>query len=305
MAKSPTGKYKSNKDKGKKVSRGQQRYALVSDVQQAQKDYEAQAQEEAKKAGSRSLWSTVGGLVGAGLGLMAAPMLIPVGATAATTGLITGLSVGATSYGTGKGFKGIAESAGQKRKDIKVDKFYSKAAEEATQTFKDYDKAIEKSLRTQALVSGALAGLSSSGVLKKGKEAITRGLKGTGKAASTFDTAVTASEIGGTGKDVAYLAKEGVAADAAQVVIDPGIQVNVTPGSAETVAVEKGIRSYNLADAYDPLGPLSDRSLFANVKQSLTMAAASKTLDYILGKTQPKGSQFGQMEEIDYPNYIT
>ena len=78
MAKSPTGKYKSNKDKGKKVSRGQQRYALVSDVQQAQKDYEAQAQEEAKKAGSRSLWSTVGGLVGAGLGLMAAPMLIPV-----------------------------------------------------------------------------------------------------------------------------------------------------------------------------------------------------------------------------------
>ena len=296
---------KNNKDKKKKVSRGHQRYTLVSDVKKSQEEYEAQAKKEAEKAGKRSLWSTIGGIVGAGVGLMAAPMLIPAGATALATGLATGTAVGIGSLTGGVGFKKGTEAAGQKRKDIKVDKFYTKAADEATQTFKDYDKAINKSIQTQALISGALAGLSSSGVLKKGKEAITRGLKGTGKAASTFDTAVTASEIGGTGKDVAYLAKEGVAADAAQVVIDPGIQVNVTPGSAETVAVEKGIRSYNLADAYDPLGPLSDRSLFANVKQSLTMAAASKTLDYILGKTQPKGSQFGQMEEIDYPNYIT
>ena len=87
--------------------------------------------------------------------------------------------------------------------------------------------------------------------------------------------------------------------------MESGIQVNVTPGSAETVAVEKGIRSYNLADAYDPLGPLSDKSLFANVKQSLTMAASSKALDYILGKSQSQGTQIERMEEIDYPSYIS
>ena len=40
-----------NKDKKKKVSRGHQRYTLVSDVKKSHEEYEAQAKKEAEKAG--------------------------------------------------------------------------------------------------------------------------------------------------------------------------------------------------------------------------------------------------------------
>tara|TARA_R100001082_G_scaffold33442_1_gene17317 strand:+ start:4375 stop:5199 length:825 start_codon:yes stop_codon:yes gene_type:complete len=270
---------KNNKDKKKKVSRGQQRYTLVSDVKKSQEEYEAQAKKEAEKAGKRSLWSTVGGLVGAGLGLMAAPALIAGAGIAAGTTLAagaTGLVTGGVSLAGGVVGKKGSEAAGQKRKDIKVDKFYTKAADEATQTFKDYDKAINKSIQTQALVSGALAAAQAGGVFKKGKELIGKGLKGGGKTAATT-------------VDMSY-ATEAVA----EVPLNP----------VDKKILEQSV-SKPMSLNIDIFGPASDKSLFANVKQSLSMAAASKTLDYVLGKTQPKGSQFGQMEEIDYPNYIT
>ena len=123
------------KDMKTRMSKGQKQYMFMSDVKKAAEDYESQATEEAEKAGKRSLWSTVGGVVGAGLALMAAPAVIgtvagagllgtaaaATGASTLATGIGTGLLAGGGSAIGGKKGKKLAESTGAKRKDIEIE----------------------------------------------------------------------------------------------------------------------------------------------------------------------------------------
>ena len=57
-------KKKITTDKEKKrMSRGQKRYMLMSDIKKSQEEYESEVSEEKGKAEKRSLWSTVGGVL--------------------------------------------------------------------------------------------------------------------------------------------------------------------------------------------------------------------------------------------------
>jgi len=167
------------KDKKKKLtkSRGQQKYLLAADIQKSQKDYEAQVAKEAEKAKDRSMWSTLGGILGAAVGVAAAPYAIAAtGVGAIGSGLITAASTGLGSKGFSVAGVEVAKARKKGRKDIKVDKFFDKQAMEATESFKDYDKKIAESATNQALLSGAFAGLQASGALKSASEKIKKGL---------------------------------------------------------------------------------------------------------------------------------
>jgi hypothetical protein len=168
----------------KRNSRGSKQYALASDIQKSQKDYEEQVAKESEDAGRRSLWTSVGGMLGAGAALMltgglAAPALAGLGALG--TGIATGTAVGVGSLlGSGaglasskKGWMGMEKS---RRDKIKVGKFFDKKAQEATDTFKDYDKKMQKSAYIQAGVSGLTAGLQAGGAFKKAGEWAKKGL---------------------------------------------------------------------------------------------------------------------------------
>ena len=257
----------------KRISRGQKRYMLASDIKEEAESYESQSQEEAEKAKSRSLWATVGGVVGAAAGLVAAPIIVPfiagAGAGALATGVITGATVGAGSAGFGHGFKkGMEEYGGKKRKDIKVDKFYTSAAEEATETFKSYDEKIDESIGKQAVISGLLAGAQAGGLFKKAGSALKEGL-GVGEKTS----AVAA--------DMSY-ATEAVA--------------EVPLASVDKAVLEQSVAKPMLTDVTSPFGPASDRSLYAAVKQNLFSTAL--TGGYSAMKN--RGPQYSQIEEPDY-----
>ena len=282
---------------------------LASDIKEEAESYESQSQEEAGKAKKRSMWATVGGLVGGGLALMAAPAVIGaaagaglLGATAAATGagslatgIGTGLIVGGGSglggkwgkEGSEKGFSGLGEKT--KRKDIKVDKFYTKAAEEATETFKDYDKAIDESIQKQAVVSGLLAGVQAGGGFKWAKGKVKGALSPTSQA-STFDPSlVTAKEIGGTSGELAHITSKG-SASAAQLTKGSEVGVKFT-GYAGTDATGASFSDMTFAH-----GPASDRSLYSALKQNLFSTAL--TGGYSAMKNM--GPQYSQIEEPDY-----
>ena len=288
---------------------------LMSDIKEEAESYESQSQEEAGKAKKRSMWATVGGLVGGGLALMAAPAVIGaaagaglLGATAAATGagslatgIGTGLIVGGGSglggkwgkEGSEKGFSGLGEKT--KRKDIKVDKFYTKAAEEATETFKDYDKAIDESIQKQAVVSGLLAGVQAGGGFKWAKGKVKGALSPTSQA-STFDPSlVTAKEIGGTSGELAHITSKG-SASAAQ--LTKGSEVGVQYTGPEIYASTAGteVAGTAFSDMTFAHGPASDRSLYSALKQNLFSTAL--TGGYSAMKNM--GPQYSQIEEPDY-----
>lgn len=290
----------------KRISKGQKRYMLASDIQESADSYESQAQEEAEKAEKRSLWSTVGGVLGAGIGIMAAPLLIPVGATLATTGIITGIAAGGASYAGGKAGKASQE----KRKDIKVDKFYTKAAEEATDTFKEYDKNIDKSIRQQAIVSGALAGLQAGGAFKKAGEWAKKGLGVGDKAGAMFDSSlVTASDIGGTGGKSAYLTTEGAGAQADLVGIQgPSVDVTSTavrgaPTTSRMIAPSSGYSPSTLYDTTSAFGPASNENLYSLLKRNIGQNLISSGIGIGKSVVKPRSLDIEKQDEINLPRY--
>jgi len=145
------------------ISRGQARFKLLSDAKKYAEEYTSQAQQEASKAGKRSLWQGVGSIIG---GLAVPLMLTPAGA------LGVGLATAAGAYGGGKLARGQAERTGGKREDIKVDKFYDKKADEANIQFKQFDRNLESSLRNQSLAAGVTAGVLKSGAVQDFKSGL-------------------------------------------------------------------------------------------------------------------------------------
>jgi len=282
------------------VSRGKQRYQLLSDIKTEQDAYEAQIAEEQEKAEKKSMWSTIGGVLGAAAGVALAPAVLGIAGVAALTGTAgaivtgvgTGLMAGAGSATVGRWGKEGAEKGAlgtkkAKSKDIKVDKFFNKQAQEATDTFKDYDRSIDENIKNQAYVSGALAGLQASGAFKAAGKAVKKGLGLGGSEAAVFDPSlVTRADIGGKGQELAYGTTKGAAsasqlAEGSQVAIplSEGVEVTAATGAVEKVAASSIAdtgTSYNLADAYgrttykDPtsvFGNLSNKTLYQNLKQ--------------------------------------
>tara|TARA_R110000824_G_scaffold275630_2_gene464284 strand:- start:5784 stop:6689 length:906 start_codon:yes stop_codon:yes gene_type:complete len=262
-----------------RMSKGQKQYMFMSDVKKASEDYESQATEEAEKAGKRSLWSTVGGVVGAGLALMAAPAVIgavagagllgtaaaATGASTLATGIGTGLLAGGGSAIGGKKGKKLAESTGAKRKDIEIEKFYDKQAKESNIELKAYDKKIDDTITKQAVVSGLLAGAQAGGLFKSVGSKLKEGL-GVGKSttAATFDSSlVTAKDIGGTGEGLAHLTTKGTASTSQLV---EGSTVGVKYSGADIYALPSGTPSF---DATSMFAGTSNTSLLNNLKQSI------------------------------------
>ena len=260
----------------KRNSRGSKQYALASDIQKSQKDYESQVSKESEDAGRRSLWTSVGGMLGAGIGLMAAPAILGVGALAGLgavgTGLVTGGVVGLGSLaGSGtalasskKGWMGMEKS---RRDKIKVGKFFDKKAQEATDTFKDYDKKMQKSAYIQAGVSGLTAGLQAGGAFKKAGEWAKKGLN-----------------INKTGSVDMSIANKAVA------------EVPMHPSDAK-------ILSHSTAN---PMGQPIQQNLAQKVGGTLidkTLAlGAGAAANKFTSKYNQNNIQFEQ-EEIDLPNY--
>jgi len=145
----------------KRKSRGQARFHLLTDAKREAESYTAQAEREAEKAGKRSLWSSVGGILG---GIAIPMMLGPAGWVAAAA------MAGGGAYFGGRAGRQLAESGvggDARRKDIKVDKFYDKKAKAANLEFKQFDRDIESNLRKQSLITGATAGIAKSGIIGK------------------------------------------------------------------------------------------------------------------------------------------
>ena len=264
----------------KRISKGQKRYMLASDVKEASESYEAQAQEEAEKAGKRSLWSTVGGIVGAVVGLAFAPAILAAGGVAAGASLATGIGT-ALITGTGSalgsmgGLKGAKEGVigdKAKRGEVKVDKFFTKQAEEATQSFKDYDKKIAESAGKQALVSGALSGLQAGGAFKKAGEAVKKGLN----IGQTPTGAVT---------DMSYATKA-----VAEVPINP---------------IDKQILDASVANPMTQFTPTANRDLFTALGDYLGKSASQSAIGNGASKlTGPQQNQIiNQNQDIQLPDY--
>ena len=270
-------KVDTKKSSPKRISRGAKQYALASDIQKSQKDYESQVSKESKDADRRSLWTSVGGMLGAGAALMltggaAAPLLAGLGAVG--TGIATGTAVGVGSLlGSGvaltsskKGWMGMEKS---RRDKIKVDKFFDKKAQEATDTFKDYDDKLRKSAYIQAGVSGLTAGLQAGGAFKKAGEWAKKGLN-----------------INKTGSVDMSIANKAVA----EVPMNP-VDAKILSHSTANPMGQPIISQQNLAQRVG--GTLIDKTLALGAG-----AAANK----FTGKSNQNNIQFEQ-EEIGLPDY--
>ena len=309
-----------------RFSRGRQRYQLVSDIKKEQESYEAQLAEEQEKAEKKSMWSTIGGVLGAAAGVALAPVVLGgLGIGAIATGVGTGLMAGAGSATGGRWGKEGAEKGAlgtkkAKSKDIKVDKFFNKQAQEATDTFKDYDRSIDENIKTQAYVSGALAGLQASGAFKAAGKAVKKGLGLGGSEAAAFDPSlVTRADIGGKGQELAYGTTKGAASvsqlpKGSQVsLLSEGVEVTAETGAVKNVAASSIVdtgTSYNLADAYgrttykDPtslFGDLSNKSLYESLKQQAMGQAINYGASSIFPKKQNKQTQ--SIGDIRIPDY--
>ena len=130
--------------------------------------YEKRVGEEQSKAedrGSLTQWGTLLGSVG--LPLLMGPVGWAGAAIYAGAGAILGGTIG----------KQIGRSREDtKQKDIKIDKFYTKQAEESSQAFKDFDKELSKDILADAAVSAATAAVLTGG--KELYSTIKTGLKG-------------------------------------------------------------------------------------------------------------------------------
>lgn len=257
----------------KRNSRGSKQYALASDIQKSQKDYEEQVAKESKDAGRRSLWTSVGGMLGAGAALMltgglAAPALAGLGALG--TGIATGTAVGVGSLvGSGAGLATAKTAGGARRDKIKVDKFFDKKAQEATDTFKDYDDKLRKSAYIQAGISGLTAGLQAGGAFKKAGEWAKKGLN-----------------INKTGSIDMSIANKAVA----EVPMNP-VDAKILSHSTANPMGQPITSQQNLAQRVG--GTLIDKTLAIGAG-----AAANK----FTGKSNQNNIQFKQ-EEIGLPDY--
>tara|TARA_R100000664_G_scaffold14874_1_gene23280 strand:- start:21200 stop:22075 length:876 start_codon:yes stop_codon:yes gene_type:complete len=272
-------------DKPKKptISRGQRQYMLAKDVKASQEDYAAQVADEEKKAGKRSLWTSVGGILGAGVAVMAAPAVLGAVGLGTAGGLVTGLGTGlltgiGSAGGSMAGLK-TAKTAGKaERGAVKSDKFFEKKAQEATETFKDYDKKIAKSAKWQAIGSGVFAGLQAGGAFKKAGEWTKKGLN-----------------IGQT-------------PDAALGGVDAGISVNVTPAGAENVVSESvGKTVYADMDALQGAYKAStaNRDLLSAAGDYLYKGAGQAAIGYGVNKVTGgnQNQNLYEEQEIQLPTY--
>jgi len=294
-------------DPSQRISRGQQRYNLVSDIKKSQDSYESQVAEEGEKAEKRSMWSTIGGVLGAAAGIAAAPVLLAgaglATAGAITTGLVTaGATAAGTGIGAGAGLAGAKET-GAKRKDIKVDKFFNKKAQEATDTFKDYDKEINKSVYKQMAVSGAMAGLQASGAFKAAGEAVKKGLgMGTGvETGAVLDpNLITASDIGGTGEGLAHVTSKGAASPSQ---LAEGSTVGVKYTGPDIYASPSGTSVASIPDRTIPFGPTSDRNLYQLVKEQAIGQSINYGVNSLLSDNRQNKNQNQQLGVIQVPKY--
>ena len=288
----------SNKAKKSNISAGQRRYKFASDTMKDYESYEKGVAEEKKKSGKRSLWTTLGGVVGAGIAIMAAPAIIGaaagaglLGAAAAATGagsLATGIGTaaivgGGSAFGSKRGMEHSEKKHGR-RKNIKTEKFYKKQASDANEAFKQSYRDIDTAARNQAIGSGALAGLQAGGAFKKMGELGKKGL-GIGKdTGAVFDpNLVTAKNVGGTSDKLAHATQKGFA----------------SPSQASGVGMEYAGPEI-FASPYSPtaaLGNLSDASLYGTLKKSLGNAAFQHGIAY--GTSNLKNNDV-QTEEIGF-----
>jgi len=246
------------------ISAGQRRYKFASDVMKDYEEYESQVAEEKKKSDKRSMWTTLGGVVGAGLAVMAAPVILGGAAAAMGVGALgsvaTGVGTaaivgGGSAFGSKRGMEHSERKHGR-RKDVKTEKFYKKQASDATEAFKQSYRDIDTSYKRQAAVSGALAGLQAGGAFKKMGELGKKGL-GIGKdTGAVFDpNLVSAKNVGGTSDKLAYATQQGYA----------------SPGQSSVTGVQYAGPEI-FASPHAPtaaLGNLSDASLYNTLKKSL------------------------------------
>jgi len=173
----------------KQMSAGQRMYEFASDVREDYDVYMAGIADAQRRTKKRSAWSLVGGILGAGVGLMLAPAIIGGAAAAAgvsalgsvATGAVTGTAV---AVGSAAGSKVGKERAGQKARSVDTEKFYKAEAAQATEAFTQAEEDIASSGWKQAATSGVLAGLQAGGAFKKmgelGKKGLGIGQKETG-----------------------------------------------------------------------------------------------------------------------------
>ena len=149
-----------DKKKKPRVSKGEQRFRYAKAVKKEYDSYQAQVAEEQKKAGRRSLWQSIGTIVGSIAAIAAAPF------TGGASLYLNAAFAGACALAGGAAFRGAAEEwGGAKREDIEVDRFYEGAAESASATFEEFDEDLTKSLQTSAVVTALTAGVMKSNLL--------------------------------------------------------------------------------------------------------------------------------------------
>jgi hypothetical protein len=265
-------------DKPKKptISRGQRQYMLAKDVKVSQEDYAAQVADEEKKADKRSLWTSVGGILGAGVAVMAAPAVLGAVGLGTAGGLVTGLGTGlltgiGSAGGSMAGLK-TAKTAGKaERGAVKSDKFFEKKAQEATDTFKDYDKKIAKSAKWQAIGSGVFAGLQAGGAFKKAGELTKKGLNIGQTPTGTVDMNVASKAV-------------------AEVPIS---------------AVDDQILSHSIANPMKVAGETASRDLLAAAGDYLYKGAGQAAIGYGVNKVtgRNQNQNLYEEQEIQLPNY--
>jgi hypothetical protein len=208
--------------------------------------------------------------------LASAPVAGLIGTGAAATGIGTGLLTGVGSAlgsmtglkSSKKGWLGMEKS---RRGEVKSDKFFEKKAQEATDTFKDYDKKIAKSAKWQAIGSGVFAGLQAGGAFKKAGELTKKGLNIGQTPTGTVDMNVASKAV-------------------AEVPIS---------------AVDDQILSHSIANPMKVAGETASRDLLAAAGDYLYKGAGQAAIGYGVNKVtgRNQNQNLYEEQEIQLPNY--
>lgn len=169
----PVDKSKSSKTETSNKSyssRGSQKFGYAKAVRKEYNDYQAQLAAEKKKAKKRSLWSTIGSIVGTVVAIAAAPFTAGASLSAAAALGLNAAFVAGGTWLVGQGGKELSESGGffggkAERKDIEVDRFYESDSASANEAFKQFDEDINDSIEQSALWAGVGHGIAASGIL--------------------------------------------------------------------------------------------------------------------------------------------
>ena len=280
------------------ISAGQRRYKFASDVMKDYEEYERQVAEEKKKSDKRSLWTTLGGVVGAGVGIMFAPAILGGAAAIAGVGALGSLATGVgtaavvgggSALGSKRGMEHSEKKHGR-RKDVKTEKFYKSQAADATEAFKESYRDIDTSYKHQAIGSGVLAGLQAGGAFKKmgelGKKGLGIGPKDTG--------AVYSAEGVSALEDTYAVSKAGpgkYGAGYRDNLYEPALS------NVDSQILEQTIAHLPSKTATASLGNLSDASLYSTLKKSLGNVAFQHGIAY---GTSTLAKDDVPTEEIDF-----